>query len=120
MRIVLACLAAATLAAADAELPTRAVAILAEHCVDCHGADKQKGELRLDSLAAALQGGEQGAAIVPGDPARSALVSAVTAEDVERRMPPAKRKQLTAQQVADLVAWVKAGAAWPAATATSP
>src|SRR5437016_878919 len=32
--------------------------VLEEHCVKCHGRDKQKAELRLDSRAAILKGGE--------------------------------------------------------------
>jgi uncharacterized membrane protein len=42
--------------------------VLIEHCTECHGADKQKGELRLDSRAAMLEGGESGPAIVVGKP----------------------------------------------------
>jgi hypothetical protein len=43
-------------------------------CFRCHGEEKQKGELRLDSLAAALKGGEDGKVIIPGQSAKSALV----------------------------------------------
>ena len=39
--------------------------LLAEKCVGCHGAEKQEGELRLDTPSAMLQGGESGAAISP-------------------------------------------------------
>ncbi len=45
--------------------------LLAENCFKCHGPDKQKGGLRLDSLAAMLAGGESGPAIVPGKPEES-------------------------------------------------
>eukprot|EP01034_Spumella_vulgaris_P044164 gene44164-54895_t len=31
--------------------------LLAENCLKCHGEEKQKGGLRLDSRAAALEGG---------------------------------------------------------------
>src|SRR3712207_7414769 len=51
------------------------------NCYECHGPDKQKAGLRLDSRAAALRGGDLGAAVVPGKPAESTLVRAVGYED---------------------------------------
>src|SRR5437870_5537911 len=42
--------------------------VLRRACADCHGPDKQKGKLRLDSRAAVLKGGESGPAVVPGKP----------------------------------------------------
>src|SRR5438477_1920579 len=41
--------------------------IFEKSCIKCHGAEKQKGKLRLDSLQAALKGGEDGKVILPGD-----------------------------------------------------
>jgi hypothetical protein len=43
--------------------------LLAEHHLQCHGAEKQKGNLRLDRKFDALKGGDSGAAIVPGNAA---------------------------------------------------
>src|SRR5688572_11540916 len=53
--------------------------ILRDHCYKCHshGADKVKGGLLLDSRAAALEGGDSGAVLVPGDPDKSLLIEAV-------------------------------------------
>ena len=45
--------------------------LLQQHCVKCHGPEKQKGKLRLDSKQAALTGGKGGPSIVPGDAAKS-------------------------------------------------
>src|SRR6185437_6592294 len=45
---------------------TRVRPILAARCFRCHGADKQKGELRLDSREALISGGSSGDAVVPG------------------------------------------------------
>src|SRR5436305_7392553 len=86
--------------------------VLAEHCFKCHGEQKQKGGLRLDSRAAILQGGDQGPALVPGKPAESLLVKAL-AHDGELRMPPPKK--LPDATVADLTRWVALGAPWPGA-----
>src|SRR5205823_5394278 len=51
--------------------------LLVENCYSCHGDKKQKGELRLDSRASALRGGELGVVIVPGKPDQSLLIKAV-------------------------------------------
>src|SRR5438093_2505957 len=49
--------------------------LLAANCLECHGPKKQESGLRLDSRAAAIDGGDSGErAIVPGDPDRSLLI----------------------------------------------
>src|SRR5437763_4378522 len=40
-------------------------------CFKCHGADKQKGKLRLDSLDAVKKGGEDGEVIIVGKSEKS-------------------------------------------------
>ena len=83
--------------------------VLAETCFRCHGAKKQKGQLRLDSLDALLAGGKRGAAVVPGKPDASLLLRALRHDDLE--MPPKKR--LADETIADFEAWIAAGAHWP-------
>src|SRR5260370_13547710 len=39
--------------------------ILDKSCIKCHGSEKQKGKLRLDSLEAALKCGEDGKVVLP-------------------------------------------------------
>src|SRR4051812_29901588 len=51
--------------------------VLADQCLKCHGPQKQKGGLRLDSRATALSGGDSGPAIVPGKPDESLLLTAL-------------------------------------------
>jgi hypothetical protein len=85
--------------------------LLAEHCQKCHGAEKQKGHLRLDSRAAILKGGDSGPALVPGDVAQSRLLKAIDYGDPELRMPP--RGKLPDALIEDLTQWVKQGALWP-------
>ena len=86
--------------------------VLVGSCVGCHGPKKQHGGLRLDSRAAALQGGESGPAVVPGKPESSPLVVAVRRAG-ELKMPP--DKPLDARKVAALARWVMLGAPWPEA-----
>ncbi len=84
--------------------------LLVERCVACHGKDKAKGSLRVDSRAALLAGGDRGTALVPGKPEESLLVR-VTRHDGELKMPP--KNKLPDAEVAILTEWVKLGAPWP-------
>src|SRR5258706_6533584 len=93
---------------------------LVDRCYSCHsaGAPKLKGGLRLDSLEAALKGGDTGPALVPGRPDKSPLVEAVGYKNVELKMPP--KGKLPVEQIADLTEWVKRGAPWPKGGAAGP
>src|SRR5262245_19907817 len=51
--------------------------ILVANCVVCHGKEKQKGGLRLDSKAGFVAGGETEPLVKPSDPDRSLLVKAI-------------------------------------------
>jgi hypothetical protein len=84
--------------------------LLSARCFKCHGSRKQESNLRLDSRAALLRGGDSGPALVPGRPEQSRLVQAIR-YDGELRMPPDYR--LKDEQIATLTRWVAAGAPWP-------
>lgn len=91
-------------------------AILDEYCIECHGEKKQKGELRLDTLAYALEGGEEdGPAILYGaERLKSPLIERMVLPlDDDLVMPPEGKKQMNADQLLTLVKWVEAGAPWP-------
>jgi mono/diheme cytochrome c family protein/cytochrome c553 len=95
---------------------TKVRPVLAEKCYSCHTSTAMGG-LRLDSREAMLKGGGRGASIVPGDPDTSVLIAAIRQTDEKLKMPMGGK--LKDAEVEDLVAWVKAGAVWPAATATT-
>jgi hypothetical protein len=57
-------------------------------CVRCHGAQRPKGDLRLDSREAVLKGGKDGHAVVPGDSKKSLLVAAAARVNDDIAMPP--------------------------------
>src|SRR5437868_13535363 len=81
--------------------------IFEKTCFKCHGSEKQKGKLRLDSLAAALKGGEDGEVVKKGDSAHSPIVQAVARLDEDSAMPPEdKGKPLTKEQVGLIRAWI--------------
>jgi hypothetical protein len=57
-------------------------------CVRCHGEEKQKGGLRLDSLDATLRGGKAGKVVAAGDSLKSLLVAAAAQVNNDVAMPP--------------------------------
>jgi mono/diheme cytochrome c family protein len=99
---------------------SRVTDILNDNCLSCHD-ETAKGGLRLDSYSSIMKGGSDGAIIVPGDPAASMLIQAIRRTG-DLKMPP--KRPLGATEVADLEAWVKAGATGsdpaPQATASTP
>ena len=107
-------------------------AIFEENCFRCHGAERAKGDIRLDSLAGILKGGEDGKIVLPGNSAESPLVLAVARVDERSAMPPIRKprpggpppgggpgglgnggppaKALTAGEVGLIRAWIDQGA----------
>ena len=60
-------------------------------CLRCHGSERPKAGLSLDSLETVLKGSKEGKVIVPGQSAKSQLVIAVARLDQESAMPPKPR-----------------------------
>ncbi len=91
-------------------------AILDKSCIRCHGADKPKAKLRLDSLAGVVKGSEHGQILKPGKSAESKMVIAVAqiGSDPDGHMPPPRNKAgippLTKDQVSLIRAWIDQGA----------
>lgn len=88
-------------------------------CFKCHGEEKQKGKLRLDSLDAVLKGSADediGQVVKKGDSAHSTLVHAVAriTPDEDDAMPPAKKDgtvdAVSKENVGLIRAWIDQGA----------
>jgi hypothetical protein len=60
-------------------------------CVRCHGAERPRAQLRLDTLEGVLKGAKQGSILTAGDSANSLLIKAVSQLDPETAMPPKPR-----------------------------
>src|SRR4051812_38103866 len=85
--------------------------LLEAKCFRCHGGEKVKGELRLNSREAVLKGGESGPAVDLAKPAESRLLKAINyANGLE--MPPSGK--LSDKEIDVLTRWVKAGLPWSA------
>src|SRR4051794_9784259 len=87
--------------------------LLVARCYKCHAAEAKRvrGNLRLDTRAGLLKGGDLGPAVVPGDPDRSLLIRAVRHDDPDMQMPPDGR--LTPGEIGTLEKWVRAGMPTP-------
>src|SRR5262245_2200413 len=90
--------------------------VFVEHCSECHGAKKQSAGMRLDTVAGIKKGADDGPVIVAGKPEESRLVKAIRREG-DNPMPP--KTTLPDEVVANLVEWVKRGAALPDESATA-
>ena len=88
--------------------------ILAKNCIECHGPEKQKGKLRLDSKDTAFKGGDSGlAGIVPGKSADSKVYKAITLPKGHDDIMPPKGEPLSKATTDLIKAWIDAGADWP-------
>jgi hypothetical protein len=88
--------------------------VLADHCYSCHGANMQKGGLRLDTAAFAMKGGDSGTNIIIGKGADSLMVKVLlgTAADIHRM--PFKKPPLPDENIALVSRWIDEGATAPA------
>src|SRR5690606_23514642 len=86
--------------------------VLLDHCGKCHGEKKSENGLRVDSLEALVKGGDIGPSIVPGEPEKSLLLTALKYEQEDMQMPP--KGKLDEAVIADFEQWIKDGATWPA------
>jgi hypothetical protein len=85
--------------------------ILRERCVACHGAEKHKGDLRLDTMEELLRGGQDGLVIKPGHADDSPLIQCLLSPvEADGHMPPEEQPQATTREIALLVWWINAGA----------
>ena len=85
------------------------VEILKKSCAGCHSGPKPAARLQLDTPEHILAGGQTGPALVPGDPAASAIIKRISSADNATRMPP-MGAGLSTEQITILRQWVEQGA----------
>ncbi|PQO28273.1 c-type cytochrome domain-containing protein [Blastopirellula marina] len=81
--------------------------ILASRCTNCHTGQNPGGNLRMDSFAQFIRGGDSGAPLMPGKPQESMLVRLLKASGNERM--PRNGPPLTADQIAKIETWIREG-----------
>jgi uncharacterized membrane protein len=85
--------------------------IFASQCLPCHGREKRKGGLQLDSYTALMRGGKDGAAIRAGDARGSDLYHRVTLSPSDDNfMPKGERPPLSDDQIKLIELWIANGA----------
>ena len=94
--------------------------IMETRCFECHGAEYQDGQLRLDIESDALAGGESGnPAIVPGELMESYIMARILLPDNHANvMPPRREPRLTAEEIVTIAHWIAQGARWDAVDET--
>jgi uncharacterized membrane protein len=85
--------------------------IFVEHCYSCHGPEKQKGRMRLDSYELLMRGGKHGPVVKAGNAKGSELIRRITlSRSDDDAMPPQDKRPLTANEIKLLELWIGAGA----------
>lgn len=80
--------------------------IFAARCIECHGPDKVKGGLRLDSLAEIFKEDPAKWAVIPGNAADSEVVIRVELPTDDDYHMPSKGGPLTPGQIQTIKAWI--------------
>lgn len=94
--------------------------LLETRCLSCHCPEKTKGDLLLTTRDHLLTGGETGAAIVPGDAAKSLLFERVCLDEDDDDIMPPRGEPLTTDETDLLKHWIDAGAPWPDGITMAP
>jgi mono/diheme cytochrome c family protein len=103
--------AAATTRAETTFYQARVAPILDRHCVSCHGPEKQKAKLRLDSFDAVMRGAESGAMVKSGDPRGSELFRRITLPATDDEVMPSDGKPLLSKdEIRNIELWIAGGA----------
>ena len=89
----------------------RIAPILDRHCVSCHGPEKQKAKLRLDSFEAVMRGAESGVMVKPGDARGSELFRRITLPASDDEVMPTDGKPLLSKdEIRNIELWIAGGA----------
>ncbi|MDD7986641.1 PSD1 and planctomycete cytochrome C domain-containing protein [Lentisphaera marina] len=114
MKIIPYFLLMASSSFAAVDFDTQIKPIFDKHCIKCHGPEKQKSDLRLDSRESILKGGDLGEpGAHPGHPEKSTIIEFISLDPDDDEIMPPKGDPLTAEQIALISTWIKEGALMP-------
>ncbi|MGC4037529.1 MAG: hypothetical protein QM764_16325 [Chitinophagaceae bacterium] len=87
--------------------------LLQARCYGCHGPNKKKGKLRLDTPEFIMQGGEDGKAIVAGKPDEGEMMKRLLLPlNNKDHMAPSEKPQLTTNEIELINWWISTGASF--------
>ena len=98
-------------AAAPSDFSHQVAPILQKYCVECHTGSKKKGGLSMNTRESLLEGGENGAVLLPGRPGESKMLKLLLSPDPDEQMPP-KGSRVPPEKIEAIRAWIAAGAPW--------
>jgi uncharacterized membrane protein len=85
--------------------------LFARSCISCHKPEKHKGGLRMDSYEQLMRGGDDGPALVPGDPKGSEILRRLRLPPSDDdSMPSDGDKPLATEEIQMIERWIAAGA----------
>ena len=84
-------------------------ATFSEHCIDCHGPSKRKGDLRLDEPRHLFADGKPPASVSPGDPSGSDLLRRLLMPQTSEGAMPPDGARLDGEVIASLAKWIAGG-----------
>lgn len=85
--------------------------ILETKCINCHSAEKHKGELDISTLEKLHQGGKNGLLWIGGNPDSSQLIARANLPlEHKKHMPPKGKPQLTDIELSLIKEWIRQGA----------
>lgn len=99
--------------AAAVDFAKEVLPVLQRSCFECHGAEQQKGGLRIDSRAALLKGGKGGPVVKTGHPDESELLRRISLPRSDKQAMPKRGEALKPAEMAAIQQWIAAGAVWP-------
>src|SRR4051812_29028469 len=100
-------------AAAPVDYLTDVKPIFTQHCVRCHGTEKEEAGLRVDTAENLRTGGDSGSVVKLHGNTESLLLQVVEGTHADIPRMPYKKPALDADQIAILRAWVQQGAPAP-------
>ena len=85
--------------------------LLQRSCVSCHRPEKHKAGLKMDSYEQLMRGGDDGPAVVPGNPKKSDMIRRLLLPPSDDdSMPSDGDKPLTPEEIQTIERWIQAGA----------
>jgi uncharacterized membrane protein/mono/diheme cytochrome c family protein len=97
----------------EMDLNIQVKAIFAHNCYKCHGAEKIKGDLRLDNKKMIFRGGESGPLFIAGHPSESEIIRRLSLPRNDTDAMPPKGKKIAEDDIKTIGFWIQKGAPWP-------